>query len=144
MTDADHWLCAGNHHREPQQEQDLTAEGGTVTAQGVPMAAIRAAAQYGASEPERRRLRIPPNLFGIALDPVLAPFLPVAVIVPLILAAALAAHAYQAGRVLVVIFLALTAIACGWLLGQRVASSCPPQRPVTAPRPTLLPPPQHG
>jgi tellurite resistance protein len=51
-------------------------------------------------------------------DPVLGSFLSLAVITPMILAAALAAVAFSAGRVLVVLFLVLTVVLGGWLTGQ--------------------------
>jgi tellurite resistance protein len=54
-------------------------------------------------------------------DPVLAPFVPVAAITPMILGAALATAAFAAGRVVVVIFLAVTIAAGGWLTGQWIA-----------------------
>jgi tellurite resistance protein len=51
-------------------------------------------------------------------DPVLAPFVSLAVIIPMILAAALAAVAYSAGRLLVAVFLVLTLALGAWLTGQ--------------------------
>jgi len=51
-------------------------------------------------------------------DPVLAPFVAPAVIIPMILAAALSAVAYSAGRVLVAVFLVLTLALGAWLIGQ--------------------------
>ena len=54
-------------------------------------------------------------------DPVLAPFVSLAVITPMILAAALATAAFTAGRVLVIVFLAVTVALGGWLTGQWIA-----------------------
>ena len=54
-------------------------------------------------------------------DPVLSPFVPLAVITPLILATALTTAAFTAARVLVVIFLVLTIAIGGWLTGQWIA-----------------------
>ena len=51
-------------------------------------------------------------------DPVWSPFVPVPLITAMILAAALAVHAFAAGRVLVIIFLALTIAVGGWVTGQ--------------------------
>jgi tellurite resistance protein len=51
-------------------------------------------------------------------DPVQSPFVALAVITPMILAAALASVAYPAGRVLVVVFLVMTLLLGGWLTGQ--------------------------
>lgn len=91
------------------------------------MATIRAAARNGASQRKHRIPRIPPSLFAIASglagladlrDPVLAPFVPVITIVPMILATV----AFTAGRILVVIFLAVTLTAGGWLTGQWIAA----------------------
>jgi tellurite resistance protein len=141
------------------------------------MSAIRAATRNGAGQRKRRRPRIPPNLFAIALglaglgqawraarpvlgvpqtvpdaifilaaavwlvlvagyaaqgwrrvladlrDPVLSPFVPVAAITPMILGAALATAAFAAGRVVVVIFLAVTIAAGGWLTGQWIVGN---------------------
>lgn len=56
-------------------------------------------------------------------DPVLAPFVPLAVIMPMIPASALAAVAYPAGRVLVIVFLAMAVALGGWLVGQWIADS---------------------
>lgn len=122
--------------------------------------------------PSRRRRRIPPNLFGIALgvaglaeawraaeptlhtpqaipdvinitaavlwvalvvsyaaqgrrqiladlgDKVLAPFVSLATITAMLLSAALAAQVFEVGRVLVVVFLAVTIALGGWMTGQ--------------------------
>ncbi|HUB41466.1 MAG TPA: hypothetical protein VMA72_21700 [Streptosporangiaceae bacterium] len=51
-------------------------------------------------------------------DPVLGPFLSLAVITPTLLAAALAPSAHAAARLLVIIFLALTIAFGGWITGQ--------------------------
>jgi tellurite resistance protein len=56
-------------------------------------------------------------------DPVLAPFVPVATIPPMLLSAELSTAAFTAGRVLVVIFLTLTIAVGGWLIGQWIAGS---------------------
>jgi tellurite resistance protein len=62
----------------------------------------------------------PVQLLADLRDPVLAPFVSVAAIVAVSLGAALATVAFAAGRVLVVIFLALTLALGGWLMGQWV------------------------
>jgi tellurite resistance protein len=62
----------------------------------------------------------PVQLLADLRDPVLAPFVSVAVIVAVSLGSALATVAFAAGRVLVVIFLALTLALGGWLMGQWV------------------------
>jgi tellurite resistance protein len=54
-------------------------------------------------------------------DPVQAPFLAVPAIIAMMLAAALASVSFAAGRVLVVIFLAVTIAVAGWLGGQWIA-----------------------
>lgn len=51
-------------------------------------------------------------------DPVLAPFVSVAPITAMILSAALAGYAPDAGRVLVIVSLVLTVVVGGWLTGQ--------------------------
>jgi tellurite resistance protein len=51
-------------------------------------------------------------------DPVLSPFVPASAITAMLLAAALATDAPAAGRVLVVVFLAVTIALGGWLTGQ--------------------------
>jgi len=51
-------------------------------------------------------------------DPVLGAFMSLAVITPMLLAAALAPSAYAAARLLVIIFLALTIALGGWITGQ--------------------------
>jgi tellurite resistance protein len=55
-------------------------------------------------------------------DPVLGPFISLAVIAPLSPAAALAASAYSAARLLVIIFLVLTAVLGGLITGQWIAA----------------------
>jgi tellurite resistance protein len=59
-------------------------------------------------------------------DPVLSPFVSAAAITAMILAAALAADAFTAGRVLVVVFLAVTIGAGGWLTGQWMTGGISP------------------
>jgi tellurite resistance protein len=54
-------------------------------------------------------------------DPVLGPFVSLAMIVPMLLGVALAAVAFTAGRVVVVVSLALTITVGGWLTGQWIA-----------------------
>jgi tellurite resistance protein len=54
-------------------------------------------------------------------DPVQAPFVAVPAITAMMLAAALASVAFAAGRILVVIFLAVTIGIAGWLAGQWIA-----------------------
>jgi tellurite resistance protein len=62
----------------------------------------------------------PVQLLADLRDPVLAPFVSVALLVATSLGAALAAVAFPAGRILVIIFLALTLALGGWLMGQWV------------------------
>lgn len=59
-----------------------------------------------------------PRMMADLRDPVLGPFVSLAVITPMILAAARAAVAFSAGRVLVVVFLVLTLVLGGWLTGE--------------------------
>lgn len=54
-------------------------------------------------------------------DPVQGPFVPVSALTAMILAAALARYPFAAGRLLVIIFLAVTITAGGWLTGQWIA-----------------------
>jgi len=54
-------------------------------------------------------------------DPVLAPFIPVAAIVGMFLGWALSAYSFAAGRVLVIVFLAITIGLGGWMTGQWIA-----------------------
>ena len=63
----------------------------------------------------------PRRMLADLRDPVLAPFVSLAVITPMILAAALATAAFTAGRVLVIVFLAVTVALGGWLTGQWIA-----------------------
>jgi tellurite resistance protein len=63
----------------------------------------------------------PRRMLADLRDPVLTPFSSLAVITPMILAAALATVAPAAGRVLVIIFLAVTVALGGWLTGQWIA-----------------------
>jgi tellurite resistance protein len=59
-------------------------------------------------------------------DPVLSPFVPASALTAMILAAALAADAFVAGRVLVVVFLAVTIALGGWLTGQWMTGGIEP------------------
>jgi tellurite resistance protein len=52
----------------------------------------------------------------------LSPFIPVAVIAPMILAVALSRFAFSAGRVLVIVFLVLTVVLAGWLTGEWITA----------------------
>ena len=63
----------------------------------------------------------PRRILADLRDPVLTPFASMAAITPMLLAAALAAAALTAGRLLVIIFLALTIGLGGWLTGQWIA-----------------------
>lgn len=54
-----------------------------------------------------------------------SPFIPLAVIVPMILAVALSRFAFSAGRVLVVVFLALAVLLGGWLTGEWIITDLP-------------------
>jgi tellurite resistance protein len=63
----------------------------------------------------------PRQLLADLRHPVLAPFVPLAAIIPMILASALATVAFSASRVLVIIFLAVTIAGGGWLTGQWIA-----------------------
>jgi tellurite resistance protein len=58
-------------------------------------------------------------------DPVLAPFVPIAVITPMILSAELVAFAPGAARMLVVVFLAATVALGGWMTGQWMIGDLP-------------------
>ncbi len=60
-------------------------------------------------------------------DPVQSPFVSIAVIVPMLLAAALASYAFTAGRVLVLIFLALTIAVGAFLYGQWIVADMTPE-----------------
>jgi tellurite resistance protein len=59
-------------------------------------------------------------------DPVLSPFVSVSALTAMILAAALAKDAYAAGRMLVVVFLAVTIGIGGWLTGQWMTGGIEP------------------
>jgi tellurite resistance protein len=63
-------------------------------------------------------LQGPRQLLADLRDPVQAPFVALPAITVMMLAAALASELFAAGRALVVIFLAVTIAAGGWLLGQ--------------------------
>jgi len=63
----------------------------------------------------------PRRMLADARDPVQAPFLAVPAITAMMLAAALASVSVTAGRVLVVVFLAVTIAVAGWLGGQWIA-----------------------
>jgi tellurite resistance protein len=59
-------------------------------------------------------------------DPVLSPFVSVSALTAMILAAALAKDAFAAGRVLVIVFLAVTIGIGGWLTGQWMTGGIDP------------------
>jgi tellurite resistance protein len=59
-------------------------------------------------------------------DPVLSPFVPNTALTAMILAAALAAETLAAGRVLVVVFLAVTVVLGGWLTGEWITGGIDP------------------
>ena len=59
-------------------------------------------------------------------DPVLSPFVSASALTAMILAAALAKEAFAAGRVLVVVFLAVTIVLGGWLTGQWITGGIEP------------------
>ena len=59
-------------------------------------------------------------------DPVLSPFVSASVLTATLLAAALATHAFAAGRVLVIVFLAVTVGLGGWLTGQWMTGGIEP------------------
>ena len=59
-------------------------------------------------------------------DPVLSPFVPASALTAMLLAAALAQDAPAAGRVLVVVFLAVTIALGGWLTGQWMTGGIDP------------------
>jgi len=63
----------------------------------------------------------PRRMLADLRDPVLTPFPSLGAITPMILAAALATAAITAGRILVIIFLAVTIGLGGWLTGQWIA-----------------------
>jgi tellurite resistance protein len=70
----------------------------------------------------------PARVLGDWRDGALSPFIPLAVIAPMILAVALSRFAFPAGRVLVVVFLALTVLLGGWLTGEWVYAGVPHDR----------------
>jgi tellurite resistance protein len=59
-------------------------------------------------------------------DPVLSPFVPASALTAMLLAAALASDAPAAGRVLVIVFLAVTIAIGGWLTGQWMTGGIEP------------------
>jgi tellurite resistance protein len=59
-------------------------------------------------------------------DPVLAPFVPASALTAMLLATALAKDAFAAGRVLVIVFLAVTVVIGGWLTGQWMTGGIEP------------------
>jgi tellurite resistance protein len=59
-------------------------------------------------------------------DPVLSPFVSASALTAMILGAALAQHAFTAGRVLVIVFLAVTIGLGGWLTGQWMTGGIEP------------------
>ena len=59
-------------------------------------------------------------------DPVLSPFVSASALTAMILSAALAQHAFTAGRVLVIVFLAVTIGLGGWLTGQWMTGGIEP------------------
>jgi tellurite resistance protein len=63
-------------------------------------------------------LQGPRGILADLRDPVRSPFPSLAVITPMLLGAALATAVFTAGRILVVIFLAITITLGGWLTGQ--------------------------
>jgi tellurite resistance protein len=70
----------------------------------------------------------PAGVLGDWRDGALSPFIPLAVIAPMILAVALSRFAFTAGRVLVVVFLALTVLLGGWLTGEWIYTGVPHDR----------------
>jgi tellurite resistance protein len=58
------------------------------------------------------------HLIADLCDPVLAPFVPLAAIVPMMLGAALATVAFAAGRVIVIVGMAVTFLLGGWLFAE--------------------------
>jgi tellurite resistance protein len=68
----------------------------------------------------------PRNVLADLRDPVLSPFVPSAALTAMLLAAALAADAPAAGRVLVVVFLTVTMAVGGWLTGQWMTGGIEP------------------
>jgi len=70
----------------------------------------------------------PARVLGDWRDGALSPFIPLAVITPMILAVALSRFAFSAGRVLVIVFLALTVLLGGWLTGEWLYAGVPHDR----------------
>jgi tellurite resistance protein len=70
----------------------------------------------------------PRRLLADVHDPVLAPFVSLAVITPMILSTALVTAAFTAGRVLALIFLALTYLYGGWITGDWIAAEVPQEK----------------
>lgn len=70
--------------------------------------------------------RGPRSILADLRDPVLGPFVPVAAIAGMLLASALSAYSFGAGRVLVIVFLVITISAGGWLTGQWIAGDLDP------------------
>src|SRR5258708_6724130 len=70
----------------------------------------------------------PARVLGDWRDGALSPFIPLAVIAPMILAVALSRYAFSAGRVLVVVLLALTVLLGGWLTGEWIYGGVPHDR----------------
>ena len=70
----------------------------------------------------------PARVLGDWRDGALSPFIPLAVIAPMILAVALSRYAFSAGRVLVIVFLALTVLLGGWLTGEWIYAGVPHDR----------------
>jgi tellurite resistance protein len=70
----------------------------------------------------------PARVLGDWRDGSVSPFIPLAVITPMILAVALSRFAFSAGQVLVVVFLALTVLLGGWLTGEWIYTGVPQDR----------------
>jgi len=70
----------------------------------------------------------PARILGDWRDGALSPFMPLTVIAPMILAVALSRFAFSAGRILVVIFLALAVLLGGWLTGEWIYAGVPHDR----------------
>jgi tellurite resistance protein len=70
----------------------------------------------------------PLRVLGDWRDGESAPFISLAVIAPMILAVALSRYAFSAGRILVVVFLALAVLLGGWLTGEWIYAGVPQDR----------------
>ncbi len=70
----------------------------------------------------------PAQVLGDWRDGALSPFIPLTVIAPMILAVALSRFAFAAGRIMVVIFLALAVLLGGWLTGEWIYAGVPHDR----------------